>query len=195
VKKEPDLMSIQPDTWIEKMARDKGMIEPFSAEQVRQVKGEPVISYGLSSYGYDIRVSSGFRIFTNVYGSVVDPKAFDEKGLVEVSTDVCLIPPNSFALALSVEYFRIPRNVVTLCIGKSTYARCGIIVNVTPFEPGWEGRAVLEISNTTTLPAKVYADEGLAQVLFFESDTPCRTSYADRQGKYQKQEGITLPRT
>ena len=188
-------MSIQPDTWIEKMARDKGMIEPISAEQVRQVKGEPVISYGLSSYGYDIRVSSGFRIFTNVYGSVVDPKAFDEKGLVEVSTDVCLIPPNSFALALSVEYFRIPRNVVTLCIGKSTYARCGIIVNVTPFEPGWEGRAVLEISNTTTLPAKVYADEGLAQVLFFESDTPCRTSYADRQGKYQKQEGITLPRT
>jgi dCTP deaminase len=170
------------------------MIDPFEESQVRSRNGQPVISYGLSSFGYDIRVSNHFRIFTNVYGAVVDPKAFDPKGLVEIESDVCLIPPNSFALALSVENFRIPRNVLTICVGKSTYARCGIIVNVTPFEPGWQGRAVLEISNTTPLPAKVYAGEGLAQVLFFESDTPCEKSYADRKGKYQDQKDITLPK-
>jgi len=188
-------MSIRPDTWIKKMALEQGMIDPFVEEQVRDVEGRSVISYGLSSYGYDIRVADQFQIFTNVYGSVVDPKAFDPKGLVQVEGDVCLIPPNSFALAVSIETFRIPRNVLTLCVGKSTYARCGIIVNVTPFEPGWQGRAVLEISNTTTLPAKVYAGEGLAQVLFFESDTPCKVSYADRKGKYQDQAGITHPKT
>lgn len=188
-------MSIRPDAWIARMAREHGMIEPFVEDQIRAVDGRPVISYGLSSYGYDIRVSNRFHIFTNVYGSVVDPKAFDPKGLVEIESDVCLIPPNSFALALSIERFRIPRNIMTICVGKSTYARCGIIVNVTPFEPGWEGHAVLEISNTTPLPAKLYANEGLAQVLFFESDAPCETSYADRHGKYQNQTEITPPRT
>lgn len=188
-------MSIRPDTWIIEMAEKHAMITPFEREQVRHVDGKPVISYGVSSYGYDIRVSTHSRIFTNVYGSVVDPKAFDPRGLIEVDTEVCLIPPNSFALAISVEHFRIPRNVLTICVGKSTYARCGIIVNVTPFEPGWEGRAVLEISNTTPLPARVYANEGLAQVLFFESDQACRTSYADRAGKYQNQSGLTLPKT
>jgi dCTP deaminase len=178
------------------MAKEQGMIEPFSEDQVRAAKdGTPIISYGVSSYGYDLRVSNQFHIFTNVHGAVVDPKAFDKKSLVEVEGDVCLIPPNSFALAMSVEYFRIPRNVITICLGKSTYARCGIIVNVTPFEPEWEGHVVLEISNTSPLPAKVYAGEGLAQVLFFESDTPCKTSYADRHGKYQKQKGMTLPKT
>jgi dCTP deaminase len=186
-------MSIRPDVWIRKMALEHGMIDPFVETQVRQREDRSVVSYGLSSFGYDIRVSRHFRIFTNVYGSVVDPKAFDARGLVEIESDVCLIPPNSFALALSVETFRIPDNVMTLCVGKSTYARCGIIVNVTPFEPGWEGQAVLEISNTTPLPAKVYADEGLAQVLFFESETPCQVSYAQRKGKYQHQSGITLP--
>ncbi|MGD8452807.1 MAG: dCTP deaminase [Phycisphaerae bacterium] len=186
-------MSICPDTWIISKARNEGMIDPFVPGLVRQIENRPVISYGVSSYGYDVRVSNQFRIFTNVYGSVVDPKAFDPKGLVAVESEVCLIPPNSFALALSVEYFRIPRNVLTLCVGKSTYARCGIIVNVTPFEPGWEGRAVLEISNTTPLPARVYANEGLAQVLFFEAAQPCKTSYADRKGKYQSQNDITLP--
>ncbi len=186
-------MSIRPDVWIRERATQDGMIEPFVDRQIRQRDGQPIVSYGLSSFGYDIRVSRHFRIFTNVYGSVVDPKAFDARGLVEIDSDVCLIPPNSFALALSVETFRIPKNVLTICVGKSTYARCGIIVNVTPFEPGWEGRAVLEISNTTPLPAKVYADEGLAQVLFFESDIPCEVSYADRSGKYQHQSGIKLP--
>ncbi|MCX7805080.1 MAG: dCTP deaminase [Planctomycetota bacterium] len=188
-------MSIKPDTWIASMAREHRMIEPFVERQVREVEGRPVISYGLSSYGYDVRLSNQFRIFTNVYGAIVDPKAFDPKGMVEFEGDMCLIPPNSFALALSVETFRIPRNVLTVCVGKSTYARCGIIVNVTPFEPGWEGRAVLEISNTTPLPARVYAGEGIAQVLFFESDEPCAVSYADRKGKYQGQRDITLPRT
>lgn len=187
-------MSIRPDTWIVKMAKEYGMIEPFVKEQVRSIDGQPVVSFGTSSFGYDIRVSNQFRIFTNVYGSVIDPKNFDPRGLVEVSSNVCLIPPNSFALALSVEWFRIPKNVMTICVGKSTYARCGIIVNVTPFEPGWEGRAVLEISNTTPLPAKIYAGEGLTQVLFFESDTPCMTSYADRKGKYQYQSDITPPK-
>ncbi|MGH2270210.1 dCTP deaminase [Anaerohalosphaeraceae bacterium U12dextr] len=186
-------MSICPDTWIKKKVLECGLIEPFEATQVRSFQGRTVISYGLSSFGYDIRVSRHFRIFTNVHGTVVDPKAFDSRGLVDVDSDVCLIPPNSFVLALSVETFRIPRNVMTICVGKSTYARCGIIVNVTPFEPGWEGRAVLEISNTTPLPAKVYAGEGLAQVLFFESETPCEISYADRKGKYQNQTEIRLP--
>jgi len=188
-------MTIRPDTWIIKMAKEYGMIEPFVEEQVCARDDRQVISYGLSSFGYDIRVSNQFRIFTNIYGSTIDPKNFDPKGLVEVNGDVCLIPPNSFALALSVEWFRIPRNVMTICVGKSTYARCGIIVNVTPFEPGWEGKAVLEISNTTPLPAKIYAGEGLAQVLFFESETPCRTSYADRKGKYQYQNDITLAKS
>ncbi len=188
-------MSIRPDTWIAQMAREYGMIEPFVQDQVRSIDGRPVISFGNSSFGYDLRVSDQFRIFTNVHGSVVDPKNFDPKGLVEVKNDVCLIPPNSFALGLSIEWFRIPRNVMTICVGKSTYARCGIIVNVTPFEPGWEGKAVLEISNSTPLPAKVYAGEGLAQVLFFESDTACKTSYADRKGKYQNQKNIILPKT
>ncbi len=187
-------MSIRPDTWIARMAKKHGMIEPFVKDQVRSIDGRPVISYGTSSFGYDIRVSDQFRIFTNVYGTVIDPKNFDPKGLIEVKSDVCVIPPNSFALALSVEWFRIPNNVLTICVGKSTYARCGIIVNVTPFEPGWEGKAVLEISNTTPLPAKVYAGEGLAQVLFFESETPCKTSYADRKGKYQNQNDINLPK-
>ena len=187
-------MSIRPDTWIAKMAKEHGMIEPFVEEQVRSIDGQPVVSFGTSSFGYDIRVSNQFRIFTNVYGAVIDPKNFDPKRLVEVNSDVCVIPPNSFALALSVEWFRIPNNVIAICVGKSTYARCGIIVNVTPFEPGWEGRAVLEISNTTPLPAKIYAGEGLAQVLFFESDTPCMTSYADRKGKYQYQKDITPPK-
>jgi len=186
---------IRPDTWIAKMCKEHGMIEPFVEKQVRNINGRRVVSFGTSSYGYDIRVSNRFRIFTNVYGTVIDPKNFDPKGLVEVTGDVCLIPPNSFALALSVEWFRIPNNVIVICVGKSTYARCGIIVNVTPFEPGWEGNAVLEISNTTPLPAKIYAGEGLVQALFFESDTPCKTSYADRKGKYQYQKGITLPKT
>jgi dCTP deaminase len=172
------------------MAREHNMIEPFVEELICNLDGRPVISYGTSSFGYDIRVSNRFRIFTNVYGAVIDPKNFDPKGLIEVNNDVCLIPPNSFALALSVEWFRIPRNVLTICVGKSTYARCGIIVNVTPFEPDWEGKAVLEISNTTPLPAKIYAGEGIAQVLFFKSDTPCATSYADRKGKYQHQRDI-----
>lgn len=187
-------MSIRPDTWIIKMAKEYAMIEPFVEDQVRSIDGQPVISYGTSSFGYDIRVSNKFRIFTNVYGSVIDPKNFAPKGLVEVNSDICLIPPNSFALALSVEWFRIPDNVLTICVGKSTYARCGVIVNVTPFEPGWEGKAVLEISNTTPLPAKIYAGEGLAQVLFFESDTPCKTSYAARKGKYQNQNNIVFAR-
>lgn len=183
------------DEWIIKKAREEQIIEPFVESQVRNVEGKPVISYGVSSFGYDIRLSHHFRIFTNVYGSIVDPKAFDTRGLVEVDGDTCLIPPNSFALGLSLEYFRIPKNVLTICVGKSTYARCGIIVNVTPFEPGWEGRAVLEISNTTPLPARVYAGEGIAQVLFLESATPCKSSYADRNGKYQKQMDLTLPIT
>ena len=187
-------MSICPDTRIAQMVREHCMIEPFVEEQVRGVNGKPAISFGMSSFGYDIRVSNQFRIFTDVYGSVIDPKNFDPRGLVEVNGDVCLIPPNSFALALSLEYFRIPRNVMTICTGKSSYARCGTIVNVTPFEPGWEGKAVLEISNATPLPAKVYAGEGLAQVLFFESDTPCAMSYADRNGKYQNQKEIVLPK-
>lgn len=171
------------------------MIEPFSATQVRHDEaGGRLISYGLSSYGYDLRVSSEFKVFTNVYNTVVDPKAFDERSFVDMDTETCIVPPNSFALARSVEYFRIPRDVLTICVGKSTYARCGIIVNVTPFEPEWEGHVTLEISNTTPLPAKIYANEGLAQVVFFKGDEVCETSYADRGGKYMKQRGITIPR-
>ena len=183
-------MSVKPDHWIKKMALEHKMIEPFVDEQVR--KG--TISYGVSAYGYDIRVSNEFKVFTNIYNSVVDPKNFDDKSFVEINDDVCMIPPNSFALARTVEYFRIPRSVITLCVGKSTYARCGIIVNVTPFEPEWEGYVTLEISNTTPLPAKIYANEGIAQVLFFESDEVCDVSYADKKGKYQKQVGITPPK-
>ena len=183
-------MAIKSDSWIRKMAVEQGMIEPFVENQVR----EGVISYGLSSYGYDIRVTDEFKIFTNVNNAIVDPKHFDPNSFVDFKGGVCVIPPNSFVLARTVEYFRIPRNVLTICVGKSTYARCGLIVNVTPFEPEWEGYVTLEISNTTPLPAKVYANEGIAQVLFFESDEVCETSYADRKGKYQKQKTIVLPR-
>ncbi len=176
------------------MAESCGMIEPFESAQVRESDQGRVISYGTSSYGYDIRCSREFKIFTNIHSAVVDPKKFDENSFVDFEGDVCIIPPNSFALARTVEYFRIPRNVLTVCLGKSTYARCGIIVNVTPFEPEWEGYVTLEFSNTTPLPAKIYANEGIAQVLFFESDEPCETSYADRGGKYQGQTGVTLPK-
>jgi dCTP deaminase len=182
-------MSIKSDRWIKEMARG-GMIEPFVERQVR----EGVVSFGLSSYGYDIRVADEFKIFTNINYTVIDPKAFDPRSFVDVQADVCIIPPNSFALARTIEYFRIPRDVLTLCLGKSTYSRCGIIVNVTPFEPEWEGTATLEISNTTPLPAKIYANEGIAQVLFFQSDERCETSYADKKGKYQAQREVTLPR-
>jgi len=187
-------MSVCSDRWIRKMSQEHGMIEPFIDGQVRSADHGRIISYGLSSYGYDLRVSDEFKVFTNVHSAMVDPKAFDEKSFVDIKTDVCVVPPNSFALARSVEYFRIPRNVLTICVGKSTYARCGIIVNVTPFEPEWEGHVTLEISNTTPLPAKIYANEGLAQVVFFEADDVCETSYADRGGKYMKQRGITVPR-
>ena len=183
-------MSIRPDRWIRKMCREHGMIEPFEEKQVR----EGVISYGVSSYGYDIRVSDEFKIFTNVMSTVVDPKHLDPASMVDFKGPVCVVPPNSFALARTVEYFRVPRNVLTICVGKSTYARCGIITNVTPFEPEWEGYVTLEISNTTPLPAKIYANEGIAQVLFFESDEPCEISYKDKAGKDQNQTGITLPR-
>ena len=183
-------MSIKPDTWITRMAREHRMIEPFVDDQVR--KG--VISYGVSSYGYDVRVGDEFKVFTNVYNTVVDPKDFDPKSFVDIKADVCIIPPNSFALASTIEYFRIPRDILTICLGKSTYARCGIIVNVTPFEPEWEGHVTIEISNTTPLPAKIYANEGIAQVLFFQSDEPCARSYKDKKGKYQAQRGVTLPK-
>jgi dCTP deaminase len=185
-------MSIKSDRWIRKMAKEHGMIEPFADEQVRA----GVISYGVSSYGYDMRVAQDFKIFTNALSAIVDPKRFDPKSFVEFTGDVCVVPPNSFALARSVEYFRIPRNILTVCVGKSTYARCGIITNVTPFEPEWEGHVTLEISNTTPLPAKIYANEGIAQVLFFASDPDdvCERSYADKKGKYQAQRGITLPK-
>ena len=177
------------------MAAEQRMIEPFSEDQVREAKdGARVISYGVSSYGYDLRVSDEFKVFTNVFSTIVDPKGFDDKSFVNVKAAECIVPPNSFALARSVEYFRIPRHVLTVCLGKSTYARCGIIVNVTPFEPEWEGTATLEISNTTPLPAKIYANEGIAQVLFFQSDEVCITSYADKKGKYQAQREVTLPK-
>jgi dCTP deaminase len=185
-------MSIKSDRWIRRMAKEHAMIEPFTDGQVRS----GAISYGVSSYGYDMRVAPEFKIFTNVLSAVVDPKAFDAKSFVEYTGDVCIVPPNSFALARSVEYFRIPRNVLTICVGKSTYARCGVITNVTPFEPEWEGYVTLEISNTTPLPAKIYANEGICQVLFFEADDDdvCETSYADKKGKYQGQVGVTLPK-
>ena len=187
-------MSIKSDKWIRRMAEQVGMIEPFEAGQVRYDGANKLISYGTSSYGYDVRCSSEFKVFTNINSATVDPKAFDSNSFVDVDSDVCVIPPNSFALARTVEYFRIPRNVLTICLGKSTYARCGIIVNVTPLEPEWEGHVTLEFSNTTTLPAKIYANEGVAQMLFFESDEVCETSYADRGGKYQGQTGVTLPK-
>jgi dCTP deaminase len=180
---------IKSDRWIKRMALENGMIKPFEDRQVRL----GTISYCVSSYGYDIRIADEFKIFTNINTSIVDPKGFDPRSFVDVQGDICIIPPNSFALGRSVEYFRIPRNVMTICVGKSTYARCGIITNVTPFEPEWEGFVTLEISNTTPLPAKIYANEGIAQVLFFEADEPCAISYADRQGKYQAQQGIVLP--
>lgn len=185
---------IKSDLWIRRMAFNHGLIEPFSSQQIRELYGMKIISYGTSSYGYDIRCSDEFQVFTNVNSTIVDPKNFDPKSFIEVKNDFCIIPPNSFALARTVERFKIPRNVLTICLGKSTYARCGIIVNVTPFEPEWEGYATLELSNTTPLPAKIYANEGIAQVLFFESDEQCETSYKDRGGKYQSQSGITLPR-
>jgi dCTP deaminase len=183
-------MGLKPDHWIRKMALEHRMIEPYEDRQVR----DGVISFGVSSYGYDIRVAEEFMIFTNVHSAIVDPKNFDSKSMHEFKGKVCVIPPNSFALARTVEYFRIPRKVLTVCLGKSTYARCGLIVNVTPFEPEWEGYVTLEISNTTPLPAKIYAHEGIAQVLFFEADEECEVSYADKKGKYQKQKRIILPK-
>ncbi len=189
-------MSIKSDRWIRRMAEEHRMIEPFEARQVKEVNGQRVVSYGTSSYGYDIRCSNEFKLFTDINSTIVDPKNFDPKSFVDVQGDSCIIPPNSFALARTIEYFRIPRNVLTICLGKSTYARCGIIVNVTPFEPEWEGFVTLEFSNTTPLPARIYANEGVAQVLFFEADDDdvCETSYRDRGGKYQGQSGVTLPK-
>ncbi len=187
-------MAIKSDNWINRMAEEQAMIEPFAPQQVRHTDEGRIISYGTSSYGYDVRCANEFKIFTNINSAIVDPKEFDENSFVDVIADVCIIPPNSFALARTVEYFRIPRNVLTVCLGKSTYARCGIIVNVTPLEPEWEGHVTLEFSNTTTLPAKIYAHEGVAQMLFFESDEECAVSYRDRGGKYQGQRGVTLPK-
>ncbi|HEY5700998.1 MAG TPA: dCTP deaminase [Gammaproteobacteria bacterium] len=187
-------MSIKSDKWIRRMAAENGLIEPYQADQIREVNGQRVISFGTSSYGYDIRCADEFKIFTNINSAVVDPKNFDSNSFVDLKADVCIIPPNSFALARTVEYFRIPRDILTICLGKSTYARCGIIVNVTPLEPEWEGHVTLEFSNTTPLPAKVYANEGVAQVLFLQSDDVCETSYADRGGKYMRQTGVTLPK-
>jgi dCTP deaminase len=186
-------MSIKSDRWIRRMAAN-GMIDPFAPTQVRMVDGRRIVSYGTSSYGYDVRCASEFKIFTNINSTIVDPKQFDPQSFVDLKADVCIIPPNSFALASTVEHFRIPRSVLTICLGKSTYARCGIIVNVTPLEPEWEGHVTLEFSNTTPLPAKIYANEGVAQMLFFESDEVCETSYRDRGGKYMGQRGVTLPK-
>jgi|TARA_B100000900_G_C20431643_1_gene655247 dCTP deaminase len=187
-------MSIKSDKWIKKMAKQENMISPFEPDQIKSLSGNKVISYGTSSYGYDVRCSSMFKVFTNINSAVVDPKEFDKNSFVDFEGDTCIIPPNSFALASTVEYFKIPRSVLTICLGKSTYARCGIIVNVTPLEPEWEGHVTLEFSNTTPLPAKIYANEGVAQMLFFESDDVCEVSYKDRGGKYQKQTGVTLPK-
>ena len=188
-------MGIKADKWIRRMSEQQGMIEPFEPGQVREANGGRIISYGTSSYGYDVRCADEFKIFTNINSAVVDPKDFSDDSFVDVKSDVCIIPPNSFALARTVEYFRIPRDTLTICLGKSTYARCGIIVNVTPLEPEWEGHVTLEFSNTTTLPAKIYANEGVAQMLFFTGDEVCETSYKDRGGKYQGQTGVTLPKT
>ncbi len=187
-------MSIKSDKWIRRMAKEHGLIDPFEPGQVKQAGDRRLISYGTSSYGYDVRCAKEFKIFTNINSTIVDPKEFDARSFVDFSGDVCIIPPNSFALARTVEYFRIPRNVLVICLGKSTYARCGIIVNVTPLEPEWEGHVTLEFSNTTPLPAKIYANEGVAQVLFLESDEQCDVSYRDRAGKYQGQKGVTLPK-
>ena len=187
-------MAIKSDRWIRRMAA-KGMIEPFAEGQVRTQDGRKIVSYGTSSYGYDVRCAGEFKIFTNINSTIIDPKNFDVNSFVDFNGDVCIVPPNSFALARTVEYFRIPRNVMVICLGKSTYARCGIIVNVTPLEPEWEGHVTLEFSNTSPLPARIYANEGVAQMLFFESDEVCETSYRDRGGKYQGQKGVTLPRT
>jgi len=186
-------MTIKADSWIIKMAQEAQMIEPFCAGQVRGTADAPLISYGVSSYGYDVRCANEFKIFTNIHSAIVDPKNFNPQSFVDLVGDVCIIPPNSFALARTVEYFRIPRDVLTICLGKSTYARCGIIVNVTPLEPEWEGHVTLEFSNTTNLPAKIYAGEGVAQMLFLQSDETCQISYKDRGGKYQGQTGVTLP--
>ena len=188
-------MTVKSDKWIRRMAENEGMIEPFEPGQIKENGSGRIISYGTSSYGYDVRCAAEFRIFTNINSAIVDPKDFDSGSFVDVDSDVCIIPPNSFALARTVEYFRIPRNILTICLGKSTYARCGIIVNVTPLEPEWEGNVTLEFSNTTPLPAKIYANEGVAQMIFFESDEVCEISYKDRQGKYQGQTGVTLPKT
>lgn len=188
-------MALKSDKWIRKMAKEMGLIEPFVSSQVRYVAGEKVVSYGTSSYGYDVRCAPEFKVFTNIRSGIVDPKNFDENSFVDMTGDTCIIPPNSFVLARTVEYFRIPRNVLTICLGKSTYARCGIIVNVTPLEPEWEGHVTLEFSNTTPLPAKIYANEGVAQMLFLGADEVCEVSYLDRGGKYQGQKGVTLPIT
>ena len=191
-------MAIKSDRWIREMSEKHGMIEPYAENQVRfDANGEKLISYGVSSYGYDVRCAREFKVFTNVHSAIVDPKNFDDRSFIDIESDVCIIPPNSFALARTIEYFRIPRNVLTVCLGKSTYARCGIIVNVTPLEPEWEGHVTLEFSNTTNLPARIYAGEGVAQMLFFQSDADdvCETSYKDRGGKYQGQTGVTLPKT
>jgi dCTP deaminase len=188
------MMSIKSDRWIRRMA-EAGMIEPFEAAQVRTQEGRKIVSYGTSSYGYDVRCAREFKIFTNINSTIIDPKHFDVNNFVDFNGDVCIVPPNSFALARTVEYFRIPRSTMVICLGKSTYARCGIIVNVTPLEPEWEGHVTLEFSNTTPLPARIYANEGVAQFLFFESDEVCETSYRDRGGKYQGQTGVTLPKT
>ncbi len=188
-------LSIKSDRWIKRMAENNHMIEPFEANQIKKNNGERIVSYGTSSYGYDVRCSNEFKVFTNLESVIVDPKRFDESSFIDKTSDVCIIPPNSFALARTVEFFRIPRNVLTICLGKSTYARCGIIVNVTPLEPEWEGHVTLEFSNTTPLPAKIYANEGVAQMLFFESDEECEISYKERDGKYQGQTGVTLPKT
>ena len=188
-------MSIKSDKWIKRMSQESEMITPFEPQQIRKSDNQKIISYGTSSYGYDVRCSTEFKIFTNINHNIVDPKNFDEQSFVEVNADECIIPPNSFALASTVEYFKIPRSTLVICLGKSTYARCGIIVNVTPLEPEWEGHVTLEFSNTTNLPAKIYAGEGVAQMLFFESDEECMTSYKDRNGKYQGQTGVTLPKT
>ena len=187
-------MGLKSDNWIKKMALEHQMIEPFVERQTKISGEHQIISYGVSSYGYDVRSANEFKIFTNINSAVVDPKNFDPASFVDVTTDVCIIPPNSFVLARTVEYFRIPRDVLVICLGKSTYARCGIIVNVTPLEPEWEGHITLEFSNTTNLPAKIYANEGVAQLLFLEADEPCEVSYKDRNGKYQGQQGVTLPK-
>ncbi|WP_293267182.1 dCTP deaminase [Neptunomonas sp.] len=188
-------MGIKSDSWIRRMAQDHGMISPFESNQVRSTENGPIVSYGTSSYGYDVRCASEFKVFTNINSTIVDPKDFDDGSFVDVTSDICIIPPNSFALARTVEYFKIPRDVLTICLGKSTYARCGIIVNVTPLEPEWEGHVTLEFSNTTPLPAKIYAHEGVAQMLFLGADEVCETSYRDRNGKYQGQTGVVVPRT